>query len=85
MLIDNKKRQNVIKTRNDPENAKFYDRWFAKRGVLELYDCEKDPAQLHNPANHPDHNIVNQLRSRLIRYFETTKDPGFTDQACKIR
>lgn len=75
----------IMKMKNDPQNKVYYDLCFAKRGAIELYDCQKDPDQVNNLANDPQHSkTVNRLRAQLIEYLESTGDPRFSDKPVKF-
>jgi arylsulfatase A-like enzyme len=71
----------IVSMQDDPGNKKFYDFCFAKRPVVELYDCEKDPDQINNLVNDTKYSeTIKKLRAQLVKYLETTEDPRFTDQ-----
>jgi N-sulfoglucosamine sulfohydrolase len=75
----------VESMQGDPKNGRFYDLCFAKRGPLELYDCEKDPDQINNLANVPEYaGTVAELKARLVKYLEKTADPRFTGKPVKF-
>ncbi len=62
------------------EPGSSYDLCFAKRGAVELYDCENDPEQLHNLADDPAYTgVVKTLRLQLISRLKKTGDPRFTN------
>ena len=72
----------IMKMNTDPANKKFYDLCFAKRGAVELYDCEKDSDQIHNLADDPKHSEnIKRLHSQLVDYLKATGDPRFTDKS----
>ncbi len=69
----------IISLRDDPERLNFFRLSFAQRPEEELYDVEKDPAQLHNLANQTEHRATQkQLRGELDAWMKTTGDPRAT-------
>ncbi len=75
----------IMKMKDDPQNGKFYDLCFAKRGAVELYDCEKDTDHVDNLAADPKHaGTIDKLRSQLVEYLEATGDPRFTGKPVKF-
>ena len=75
----------IKQMRADPENERFYELCFGQRPAVELYDCEKDPEQVNNLADDPQHgDTIKELRSQLVAYLESTGDPRFTDQPVKF-
>lgn len=75
----------IMQLKNDADKNKFYDFCFAKRGAVELYDCENDPDQTHNLADNPEYRkTITELRSQLVEYLKTTKDPRFTDKPIRF-
>jgi arylsulfatase A-like enzyme len=74
--------KSVIMKMRDEE---YYDLCFAKRGAVELYDCAKDPDQVNNLAEDPEHaETIKALRAQLVGYLEATEDPRFTDQPVRF-
>ena len=64
---------------NSEEFKKYYDLCFAKRPAVELYDVKKDPYQINNLADSPDHQEVKaKLDQQLKSYLIETKDPRLT-------
>ncbi|MBL7114132.1 MAG: sulfatase [Kiritimatiellae bacterium] len=75
----------IMQMKNDSDKNTFYDLCFAKRGAVELYDCEKDPDQTHNLADDPKHSkTIKKLCSHLVEYLKTTEDPRFTDKPVRF-
>jgi arylsulfatase A-like enzyme len=75
----------ILRMKADPNSRRFYDLCFARRGAVELYDCERDPDQTHNLADDPQHiETVRQLRSQLVEYLKTTLDPRFTGKPVRF-
>jgi len=63
---------------------KRHDKYYAKRTVeaylhrpkFELYDLQKDPDEINNLADDPQHaEILNQLKTKLKAFQKRTKDP----------
>ena len=74
-----------MKMKDDPDNGKFYDLCLAKRGAVELYDCEKDPDQVNNLAANPEcAETIRELRARLVEYLKSTDDQRFTDKPVRF-
>lgn len=66
----------LIEHRNDTSWRENFEIAFGQRPAEELYDLRKDPDELQNIADRPDYQQVKeQLRSRLMRVLEETKDP----------
>ena len=60
----------------------YSDLCFGKRGAVELYDCEKDPEQVHNLAANPEYaGVLENLQGQLVARLKETGDPRFTDQS----
>ncbi len=75
----------IMKMRDDPKNRRYHDLCFARRGAVELYDCENDPDQVENLAGDPRHaGITEKLRTQLIDYLKATEDPRFTDRPVRF-
>jgi len=69
---------------SDPQSD-CYELCFAKRPGVELYDCQTDPGQVNNLAARPQYrHVVEQLRGRLTKYLQQTRDPRFTDKPAKF-
>lgn len=69
----------IMQAKGQPAYQPFYDLCFARRGAVELYDCEKDPDQIHNLAEDPGYrDTLERLRSRLVAYLKETGDPRFS-------
>lgn len=66
----------LVMHRNDPAVRPFYDRAFAKRPRVELYDLKKDKYQLHNVASEEAYvEIKARLHQQLIEHLILTNDP----------
>ncbi|MCA8977070.1 MAG: sulfatase [Planctomycetes bacterium] len=77
---DGPTKQLLMRERDDPAIATFYDLCFARRNAIELYDCQQDPDQIHDLAGDDEHaGIRDELRQRLVDYLARTGDPRFTD------
>ncbi len=51
--------------------------WFQTKTVEELYDCQKDPYQLHDISNQPGYKaILEKMRQALKQHFDGKKDYG---------
>ena len=75
----------IMKMEQDPRNREFYQLCFAKRGPVELYDCEKDPDQVHDLAGDPGYaGVVETLRAQLVDYLKATGEPRFTDEPVRF-
>ena len=60
-------------------NARLFELSFGKRPKEELYDCQKDPGQLHNLAGDPEYQAtLKELSARLTAYLKATGDPRET-------
>jgi arylsulfatase A-like enzyme len=83
---DNGPTKSFIKgCKDDPKLDKFYNLCFAKRGAVELYDCQRDPDQVKNLAGDPKYaGTVKKLRKQLVAYLEKTADPRFTAKPVKF-
>ncbi len=71
----------IVKNREkDAHHQRCYDLCFAKRPRFELYDIAKDPEQLNNLADSPDHvAIKDELHSLLLKELLETDDPRAKD------
>ncbi len=78
--IDNSPSKEVVLTRRgEPKFALYFDLACAKRPAEELYDLEKDPAQLDNVADQPQYaDVKPKLRAELDRWMAETADPRAT-------
>jgi N-sulfoglucosamine sulfohydrolase len=66
----------MIKHRNDPKVRRLFELAFGKRPAEELYDLQKDPAQLNNVAGEPQYDQVKKkLADALMAELKATKDP----------
>ncbi len=66
----------MLKYRHEPKVAKLFELAFGKRPAEELYDLQKDPAQLNNVAGQSDYAAVkNKLAADLMAELKATKDP----------
>ena len=69
----------IMSLKDDPERLRYFQLSFAQRPEEELYDVEKDPAQLHNLAGHTEHLATQkQLRAELDAWTQSTGDPRAT-------
>jgi N-sulfoglucosamine sulfohydrolase len=75
--IDNGPAKSVLLDgRDDAAIAKFFNLSTAKRPAEELYDLRRDPWQVENVANDPQHaRRKKELRSALDRWMLETADP----------
>lgn len=75
----------VMRCKDDPKLARFYNLCFSKRPAVELYDCQKDPDHVKDLAGDPRYaGTVKKLRKQLVAYLKKTEDPRFTDQPVKF-
>jgi N-sulfoglucosamine sulfohydrolase len=66
----------MIKHRDDPKVHSLFELAFAKRPAEELYDLQKDPAQLNNVADQPQYaKARKELADALMTELKATKDP----------
>ena len=66
-------------------NGYYITACFAKRGAVELYDCEEDPDQIRNLADNPQRaETVEKLRTQLVAYLKKTEDPRFADRPVRF-
>ncbi len=66
----------MLKHRGDARGRRLFELAFGKRSAEELYDCRKDPFQMHNLADDPAHKSVKRrLSDRLTAYLKETHDP----------
>lgn len=60
--------------------------WFETKTTEELYDCKKDPHNVHNLANDPEYQtILAEMRVKLINHKLNRKDFGLTPESTLIR
>jgi N-sulfoglucosamine sulfohydrolase len=75
-IDDGPTKQLLLERRGDPSGANFFRLSMAKRPAEELYDLEKDPAQLTNVAADPSYAPVRaRLAKELAAWQRTTGDP----------
>jgi arylsulfatase A-like enzyme len=73
---DGPSKRYILDHRDDANVHRFFALDFAKRSAEELYDLDRDPAQLVNVADRPEHAAARQeLRSTLDNWMKTTGDP----------
>jgi N-sulfoglucosamine sulfohydrolase len=49
---------------------------YIHRPAFELYDLEKDPDEIHNLANDPEHaKVLSELKKKIRAFQERTGDP----------
>ncbi|MDH7569475.1 MAG: sulfatase [Armatimonadota bacterium] len=66
----------LLQNRDDPRAATFFQLACGKRPPEELYDLEKDPAELTNVADRPEYaTVLRRLRGELERELKRTGDP----------
>lgn len=66
----------MIEHRSDFEVMPLFEKSFGKRSAEELYDIEKDPAQLNNIAEEPAFaETKKMLQQKLYEYQKKTNDP----------
>lgn len=66
----------IIKRKDDPGIAPFFEKAFMKRPAEELYDLRVDPDQLNNLAGVKQFTAVRRkLRRKLHRWMKKTSDP----------
>ena len=71
----------ILRLQYEPKKKKYFDLCFGKRPAVELYDCKKDPDQVHNLAYDPHYKKrVEKLSEKLVTYLQSTGDPRFTDK-----
>jgi len=75
----------VLKHSDDPAVKPFFDLACGKRPAEELYDVQKDPAQLKNVAGDPAYaETLKQLSAALMAELKATGDPRLVGGAEKI-
>jgi N-sulfoglucosamine sulfohydrolase len=66
----------MLKHRDDPKVRRLFELAFAKRPAEELYDLQKDPAQLNNVAGDSQYvEIKKELAAALMTELKATRDP----------
>lgn len=66
----------VLKTRTDPEQKKFWDACFGKRQNEELYDLKKDPDCMNNIAGSSDlQELKSRMKQQLFDELKKQEDP----------
>lgn len=66
----------LVLNREKPEWKPFFERAYGKRPRYELYDLKKDPEQMNNLADSPEHKeILVKLKAQLLQELKTTDDP----------
>ena len=69
----------MLEHKEDAGGRKLFELAFGKRPTEELYDCQKDPYQMHNIAADPAYKAVKEkLSTRLTAYLKKTGDPRET-------
>jgi arylsulfatase A-like enzyme len=69
----------LLAQRGAAQFARFFDGAFSKRPAVELYDLAKDPAQLRNLADRPEHaETIRRLDAELRQWMAATLDPRAT-------
>jgi len=78
-------KQVIMGMQNAGGKMDYYDLCFAKRGAVELYNCENDPDQINNLAHNPEYaETIRKLRMQLTEYLEATEDPRFSDKPVRF-
>jgi N-sulfoglucosamine sulfohydrolase len=71
----------MLKYRDNPKIKSLFELAFGKRPTEELYDLQKDPAQLNNVAALPEYaKVKNKLAVALMAELKATKDPRVLDK-----
>jgi N-sulfoglucosamine sulfohydrolase len=67
----------IVNNKNkDAHHKKLWELSFGKRPLEELYDCRKDPEQLHNLAEDLKYvKVKNNLSKKLMAQLKALKDP----------
>ena len=66
----------IVAHRGEPEGLPYWDRAFARRPAVELYDLRHDPEQWTNIASDPTYgSIRDELAARLEVELRATADP----------
>lgn len=70
----------LVTHRNDPQWKPWFDRAYAKRPRVELYDLAKDPHQMKNLAEDASYTTIREsLEQRLMDELHRTGDPRVKD------
>jgi arylsulfatase A-like enzyme len=71
----------VLKTRTDPQQRRFWDLCFGRRPAEELYDLKKDPDCVNNLAGHTDFQSLKvKLKQQLFEELTVQQDPRVLGQ-----
>jgi arylsulfatase A-like enzyme len=66
----------ILQRKDEPKMKRFYQLNFGKRPAVELYDLQKDPAQLDNVSDVPEYaSIRAELTWQLQQWMKETNDP----------
>ena len=66
----------MLQHRDDEKGRRLHNLWFEPRPAEELYDCERDPSQIHNLAGQPQHAAVQRkLAAELEAHLKKAGDP----------
>ena len=69
-------RSYMLAHRDDERGRRLHQLWFERRPAEELYDCEKDPFQIHNLSDQPQHAAVQrELAAQLDAHLKKAGDP----------
>ncbi len=61
-------------------------RFWEYKASEELYDCEKDPHNIHNLAADPKYKkLLQRLRKENIRFVKETRDAGFIPEGMMVK
>jgi len=75
----------MLKHKDDARGRKLFELSFGKRPGEELYDCRRDPHQMHNLADDPAHRSAKRrLSDRLTAYLRMTLDPRETSKTAPL-
>lgn len=70
----------LVFNRENPQWKPYYERAYAKRPRIELYDLKKDPHQINNVAELPEYAAKrSELEQLLIEELTRTGDPRLVD------
>jgi N-sulfoglucosamine sulfohydrolase len=76
--VDNSPTKNLL-LKQKSKYETLFDLSFGKRPREELYDCQKDPYQMHNLAADPAYNEIRQkLSEKLTSHLKDSGDPRET-------
>ena len=71
----------VLKSRTKPDQKKFWDLCFGKRGSEELYDLETDPDCLHNLVDDPEcAKLKEKMKGVMVELLTAQDDPRMRGQ-----